>query len=375
MAVFPDARAEMSFVRSLNTDVPLFGLDHPWGLAVDLLGNVFVADTNHHRIIKFDPYGYPILKFGKKGSGKGRLYYPNAVAIDNYMERVYVVDTSNQRVSVFDLKGHFLFTFGKEGSVRGQLLDPNGIAVGEYGRVFVTVGRNHRVSVFSPDGRFGYSFGGYGTGPGQFQVPAGIATTQMDIVFVTDQYGGRVEVFSESGTFRTEFGSFGSGKGQLNFPDEIAVTDGIKIGELHIWVAESSYPSRIQEFVRAKYGAPYVPGQQIFSGDAGLNQPHGVAVDEQGRLYVANTSEDEVYVYEDKEPKLEAFLLSFRDDIIDTAGLLFALYYNQTEKMCDVLGNATITVPLSPPVKFKLEGSANGVGRGLKNSMKMDLSN
>ncbi|HHT9109657.1 MAG TPA: NHL repeat-containing protein [Candidatus Brocadiaceae bacterium] len=373
VAITPDARAGMSYVRSLNTHKSPFDLYHPWGLAVDLLGNVFVADTNHHRIVKFGPNGNPLLTFGKEGSGKGQLYYPNAVAIDDYTERVYVADTSNQRVSVFDLDGGFLFNFGKEGSGPGQLQDPNGIAV-HAASVYVTEGRNNRVSIFSKHGKFFRSFGEYGTGPGQFTVPVGIAVIDgfNHSVFVTDQYGGRVEVFDDVGNFTTEFGSPGTGKGQLNFPDEIAVAKGIEPGELHIWVAESSYPSRVQEFVRAKNGAKYVPGQQIQNSPAALNQPHGVAVDGQGRLYVANTSEDEVYVYEDVDPVFRVGPTGVRDRLISTAGLWFLLSYNQADIMCDVLGNATVSVPLGTPVKFKLEASVDGF-TGYK-EMKMDLS-
>ena len=53
---------------------PATTLYHPMGIAADSLGNIYVADTGNHRIIKYNSLFIPILKFGSLGTGPGRLY-------------------------------------------------------------------------------------------------------------------------------------------------------------------------------------------------------------------------------------------------------------------------------------------------------------
>ena len=61
---------------------------------------------------------------------------------------VYVVDTENHRVQVFDTNGKFIAKWGSDGSGDGQFLSPMGIEVDTAGRVYVTDRENRRVQVF-----------------------------------------------------------------------------------------------------------------------------------------------------------------------------------------------------------------------------------
>ena len=76
--------------------------NYPYGVAVDSSGNVYVADTDNHRIQKFDSSGGFITKWGSYGSGDGQFDYPSGVAVDS-SGNVYVADGWNYHVQKFTL--------------------------------------------------------------------------------------------------------------------------------------------------------------------------------------------------------------------------------------------------------------------------------
>ena len=71
----------------------------PNGVAVDAAGNLYVTDSNHGRLVVFDPSGRQ-RGFIKRGPGKGDLGLPRGTAVDD-MGRVYVVDTTSHSVQLY----------------------------------------------------------------------------------------------------------------------------------------------------------------------------------------------------------------------------------------------------------------------------------
>jgi len=127
----------------------------PWGVAVDASGNIYVADTENHRVQKCTLSGtsYSCITFvGETGVFNDDFWHlhPLAVAVDN-AGRVYVVDEWNNRVQVFDSAGAYLTTIGGSWGARtGELRGPSGIAVDSAGNVYVTDRDNHRIQKFAP---------------------------------------------------------------------------------------------------------------------------------------------------------------------------------------------------------------------------------
>jgi len=129
--------------------------DDPWGVAIDGNGNIYVADSENHRVQKCTLSGSSGTcstfagQTGVAGDSFSLLAHPLSVAADS-TGRVYVADEWNNRVQVFDDTGAYLTTIGgKWGFITGDMRSPSGIVVDSADNVYVTDRDNHRVQKFS----------------------------------------------------------------------------------------------------------------------------------------------------------------------------------------------------------------------------------
>lgn len=75
-----------------------------------------------------------LFKFGTGGSGNGQFNFPYDVAVDA-SGNIYVADSNNHRIQKFDSSGNFLLKWGSFGSSDDQFRDPAGIAVHASGKL------------------------------------------------------------------------------------------------------------------------------------------------------------------------------------------------------------------------------------------------
>lgn len=236
----------------------------PWGIAVDSVGNVYVADTNNHAIRKITFAGVVTTLAGNgtvgnlEGMGAAaRFDHPNGVAVDS-AGNVYVADSSNNRIRKITPVGLVSTLAGSNtgGSADGtgaaaQFSNPFGVAVDAAGNVYVADSQNHSIRKVTADGvvtTLAGSTPGSADGVGiaaQFFNPSGIAVDSHGNVFVADFDNHRIRKVTPAGVVTTVVGSttgFADGVGaaaRFNWPAGVAV-DGA--GTLYV----AGYDGRIR---------------------------------------------------------------------------------------------------------------------------------
>lgn len=210
-------------------------LNGPQGIETDSMWNIYVADGNNSRIMKYDSYaGVFISSWNVAGR-------PVDIAIDA-SDSLYVITYLGSEVKKYDSSGNYVQGWGSSGTANGQFIYPMSIATDKAGYVYVTDTYNHRIQKFTSDGNFVSKWGGYGTGDVEFNNPMGIAADSSGYVYVVDSHNHRIQKFDSEGNFITKWGSNGTGDGQFTYPQGIALDE---MG--NVYVADVGN-NRIQKF-------------------------------------------------------------------------------------------------------------------------------
>ena len=130
----------------------------------------------------------------------------------------------------FDPNGKLLTSWGSS-----MFLFPHGATVDRGGNLWVTDarggnGKGHQVFKFSPEGRVLMTLGRAGesgSGPDLFDQPTDVVVAPDGTIFVTDSHrngrNNRVVKFDANGKFIKEWGRKGSGPGEISEPHTIAM--------------------------------------------------------------------------------------------------------------------------------------------------------
>ena len=130
----------------------------------------------------------------------------------------------------FDRDGRLLASWGQ-----GLFVFPHGATVDRAGNLWLTdargdAGKGHQVFKFSPDGRILLTLGRAGvagSGAGLFDQPTDVVVAPNGDVFVTDSHrngtNNRVVKLTSEGKYVKEWGRKGSGAGELSEPHSIAM--------------------------------------------------------------------------------------------------------------------------------------------------------
>jgi DNA-binding beta-propeller fold protein YncE len=157
-----------------------------------------------------------------------------AVATDS-CDRVFVFSRGDHPVAAFDPSGELLFTWEGVPFTR-----PHGITIGLDDTVYCVDDLDHTVRKFTPEGRLLMTLGtsGIGSDTGStsidyrtiqragppFHYPTNLAIAPSGDLFISDGYGNaRVHRFSADGKLLHSWGEPGAGPGQFHVPHGIAI--------------------------------------------------------------------------------------------------------------------------------------------------------
>ena len=172
----------------------------PRGIAVDGVGNLYIADTGNARIQKFSPDGNFLSTIGLSGTGEGELQQPNGIVVDS-VGNIYVVDATKQRLLQFKPDG----TPGEQrlGSTL-KFFGARSVAIGTNNQLYILDQGNSRVVVPDPNSDKVFEWGTKGSGEGEFAEPTGLEVGG-DRVYVADAGNDRIQVFDLNGNFKGQW--------------------------------------------------------------------------------------------------------------------------------------------------------------------------
>jgi uncharacterized repeat protein (TIGR03803 family) len=277
----------------------------PEGVVVDSAGNLFIADTDNHVVREVSATSGLITTVagnavrGYSGDGgpatNAELYNPYGVALDA-TGNLFIADWGNFRIRKVDTNGIITTVAGNGGTedtgdggpaINAGIDQPSGIAVDVWGNLFITDSENYRVrmvdtngiiTTVAGNGSYGYSGDGGPATNASLNWPWGVALHSPGTLFFAD---------TNSGFYVPD------GLANLQSPGTLFIAD--TYNQCIRRVDPYTPPPDCVTVVSAP-PVSYDPNDyQIISTAAGmLNDPYGVALDDAGNLFIADTDSNRV---------------------------------------------------------------------------------
>ncbi len=288
-------------------------LSRPQSVAVDSLGNAFIADTGNYRVREVAASGIITTVAGGGSGGDGSLAVnaglsrPVGVAVDGH-DNLFIVDGDRIREVtaatgiITTVAGVGYGGAGGDGglAVNAQLNGPLNVAVDAFDNLYIADAYNNRIRMVTAatgvittvagTGAAGYGGDGGPATSAQLAAPSGVAVDSLGNIYIADYSNSVIrKVTAATGVISTVAGNGTAGysgdgsaaiSAELNYPTEVAVDS---LGDLFI---ADYYNSRIREVAASTGVITTVAGNGVwgYNGDvkpatsAELNLPTGVAV-------------------------------------------------------------------------------------------------
>jgi trimeric autotransporter adhesin len=307
-------------------------LNSPQGVAVDLAGNVYIADTgdNRIRVVKTNGNIYqfagtwsvpactsPTSPCGDGGPAvSAALSAPIGVSLD-FNGSVYISDSGDNRVRIVNLKAHTINAFAGNGStcpgtgkcgdggsaVTASMGPPRGLFADTRGNVYIADARDNRIRIvnagtintFAGTGVHGYQGDGGPPASAQLAGPSGVYADSKGHVFICDT-GNQVVREVTSGVISTILGGGNGGDGGSPLASQFANPTGVAVDSANNYYIADTINNRIRWVSGNVIETLAGTGVNGYSGDGGpaisaqLNAPLGMVVDSSNNVYIADTN-------------------------------------------------------------------------------------
>ncbi len=219
----------------------------------------------------------------------------------HYVVTVVTADgESRESEEVMSIPSPYLpvMVVGQEGVDDGEFRSPTGIALDSDGNIYVADTDNHAIQQFDKDGKFSARWGGEADSEeGTFYYPRGLATSPEGHVYVADSGNNRVQKFDPDGNFLHAWGKFGfawrgAEAGQFDVPWGVTTDQ-----QGNLYVSDTSN-ARIQKF--QSDGTPLMKWGKDGSFDGAFFYPRGLTVDFAGHVYIADEGNHRIQKFDSR---------------------------------------------------------------------------
>jgi len=285
--------------------------DIPIGLAVNMAGNIYVADYGNNLVRQVTSAG--VVTTFAVADNNAPLNAPAGVAFDG-AGNAYIADTYNNQILkitpggvVSTLAGSGTAGFANGTGTAAQFAFPFGIAVDNSGNVYVADTHNNRIRKITPQGVVSTLAGdgnaGLVNGDGaaaEFDFPNGVAVDAAGNVYVADTRNNVIRKILPSGTVSTFAGNGAAGladgmgaAAQFNYPCAVAtdVSNNVYVADTHNHAIRKITPAGIVSILAGGGSYGFADG---VGTSAHFFDSHGIAVDMHGNVYVGDTGNSSI---------------------------------------------------------------------------------
>jgi sugar lactone lactonase YvrE len=186
-------------------------LNNPTDIAVDSNDNLYIVDTNNHRVMLWPPNstsGTVIAGLGVAGSDSFSLNSPQGIFLDENNSYIYISDTGNNRIQRFSLlggspnNGTTVAGGNGPGSSNTQLNSPYSVYLSTKTQaIYIADTYNSRIQRWNQGDPSGVTIAGnpngnLGNNADMFALPYGIAVNDEEtFLYVADTGNSRIQRF------------------------------------------------------------------------------------------------------------------------------------------------------------------------------------